>query len=89
MPGRTTPSGPGLILNDPVPAPPGFAAGEVEAAGASAMAHWGITHRVHGLFSPFDAVDMGDDDALRSGVQQPKNQIFIIPGHPDDRRDPG
>ena len=37
MPGRTTPSGPGLILNDPVPAPPGFAAGEVEAAGASAM----------------------------------------------------
>ncbi len=37
MPGRTTPSGPGPILNDPVPAPPGLAAGDVEAAGASAM----------------------------------------------------
>ncbi len=37
MPGGTTPSGPGPILNDPVPAPPGLAAGDVEAAGASAM----------------------------------------------------
>ncbi len=30
---------------------------------------------------------MGDDDALRSGVQQPKNQIFIIPGHSNDGGD--